>query len=87
VNGSQDEAPQVVAESGVERYVIQVLSGGRWRKVRGAEGGPWVRRDRAERLASARERMPRRESSTEGLPHRVVAQVTNGKRGISDVRA
>jgi hypothetical protein len=53
-------------------YTVQVLSGGKWRKVRGLEGGPWRTRDRAERIAHYRQNAERRTSSTEGLPHRVV---------------
>jgi hypothetical protein len=56
----------------VVTYVVQVWNGRRWSKVRSGEGGPWSTRDRAERQARSRERMPRRESSTEGYPHRVV---------------
>jgi hypothetical protein len=54
------------------RYVVQVWNGKRWAKVRGDEGGPWNTRDRAERIADAREHAERRPSSTEGMPHRVV---------------
>lgn len=54
------------------KYVVQVWNGSRWAKVRGPEGGPWNTRDRAERIADGRERAERRQSSTEGLPHRVV---------------
>jgi hypothetical protein len=57
--------------SGLE-YVVEVLTGRGWRKVRGPEGGPWRTRDRAERIAQGREASDRRTSSTEGLPHRVV---------------
>ena len=53
-------------------FIVQVWNGRQWRKVRGPEGGPWLRRDRAERIADGRERLPRRPSSTEGFPHRVV---------------
>ncbi len=53
-------------------YIIQAYNGKRWAKVRGSEGGPWHNRAAAERLAQARERCPRRPSSTEGCPHRVV---------------
>jgi hypothetical protein len=52
-------------------YVVEVYSNGHWRKVRGPEGGPWSTKDRAQRIADARERAERRESSTDGLPHRV----------------
>lgn len=54
------------------RYVVQVYSGGRWAKVRGNDGGPWNLRSRAARVAAARESLPVRLSSTEGLPHRVI---------------
>jgi len=53
-------------------YIVQVYSAGRWAKVRGMEGGPWGKRDRAERIARSRENAERRASSTEGKPHRVV---------------
>lgn len=54
-------------------YIVQVQNrSGRWVKVRGVEGGPWSRRDRAERIAESRENAERRSSSTEGLPHRVI---------------
>jgi hypothetical protein len=53
-------------------YVVQVFNGKRWVKVRGAEGGPWSTLSRAERIARGREDMPRRASSTEGMPHRVI---------------
>lgn len=53
-------------------YIVQALSNGKWRKVRGYEGGPWTLRSRAERCARLREALPRRSSSTEGMPHRVV---------------
>jgi hypothetical protein len=53
------------------RFVVQVYNGKRWAKVRGHEGGPWSTRDRAERIARSREAAERRESSTEGMPHRV----------------
>jgi len=53
-------------------FIVQVQVNGRWRKVRGVEGGPWNTRDRAERVAFYRGRAKRRTSSTEGLPHRVV---------------
>lgn len=57
---------------GATVYVVEVRTRGQWRKVRGAEGGPWNTRDRAERIAEARESAtPRGLSSTEGLPHRV----------------
>ena len=53
-------------------YVVEVKSNGKWRKVRGGEGGPWSTYDRAERIARFRElATPRGLSSTEGLPHRV----------------
>lgn len=52
-------------------YVVEVMSGGKWRKKRGPEGGPWSTRGRAERIAEACEREERRTSSTAGLPHRV----------------
>jgi hypothetical protein len=53
-------------------FVVEVYSRGRWAKVRGAEGGPWRTRQRAERIAEARQNAtPRGLSSTEGLPHRV----------------
>lgn len=52
-------------------YVVEALSNGTWRKVRGLEGGPWATFDRADRIARGRENSPRRSSSTEGLPHRV----------------
>jgi hypothetical protein len=54
------------------KFVVQVYNGKRWAKVRGHEGGPWSTQDRAERIARSREAAERRESSTEGLPHRVV---------------
>lgn len=57
---------------GVSVFVVQVWNGRAWRKVRGLEGGPWSKRDRAVRVAEARERAERRSSSTEGMPHRVV---------------
>lgn len=53
------------------KYVVQVWNGRTWRKVRGPEGGPWLTRDRAERIAAARQNAERRASSTDGLPHRV----------------
>lgn len=66
------EANRVVKVEAVE-YVVQVLSGGRWSKVRGSEGGPYLLRSRAERIARARENAtPSGLSSTEGQPHRVV---------------
>lgn len=52
-------------------YVVEVLTARGWRKVRGSEGGPWRTLDRAQRVATYRENAERRESSTEGLPHRV----------------
>lgn len=52
-------------------YHVEVWNGSRWTKVRGGEGGPWLRRSRAQRIADSRERLPLRESSTEGMPHRV----------------
>jgi len=63
----------VSAESTDCRYIVQVWNGRSWRKVRGLEGGPWLRRDRAERLAASRELAERRTSSTEGMPHRVIS--------------
>lgn len=53
-------------------FVVQVWNGTRWAKLRGNQGGVWMTRERAERVATSREAMPRRESSTEGMPHRVV---------------
>lgn len=58
-------------------FIVQVWNGRVWRKVRGIEGGPWSLRSRAERIADARERAPRRTSSTEGMPHRVIERVTS----------
>jgi hypothetical protein len=53
-------------------YVVEVWNGRRWSKVRGSEGGPWRRRQHAERIAEARTHAARRSlSSTEGMPHRV----------------
>lgn len=61
------------ATSPSTRYIVEVWNGRRWAKVRGHEGGPWLRRDRAERMARARENeSPRDLSSTAGQPHRVV---------------
>lgn len=57
------------------RFVVQAWNGRTWRKVRGAEGGPWTTFDRAKRIADARQNAKRRPSSTEGLPHRVKAVV------------
>ncbi len=54
------------------QFVVQVWNGKRWAKVRGPEGGPWMYRSRAERIAAGRENSERRTSSTEGMPHRVV---------------
>jgi len=57
-------------------YVVQVWNGKRWAKVRGAEGGPWSTKDRAERIAFHREHCTAgviRPHTTEGRPHRVVA--------------
>jgi hypothetical protein len=56
-------------------YVIQAWNGKRWAKVRGTEGGPW-RKDAALRMAARREALPRRTSSTEGMPHRVLDATT-----------
>jgi hypothetical protein len=61
----------------MEGFVIQVWNGRRWAKVRGVEGGPYLTRDRAERIAASRERQPMRTSSTEGMPHRVKAAASN----------
>lgn len=61
------------SDRGTCDYVVQVWNGRRWAKVRGAEGGPWTLRSRAERVARSRQEAPRRSSSTEGMPHRVVA--------------
>lgn len=52
-------------------YTVEVWNGRAWRKVRGAEGGPWLRQSRAERVARSRASAARRPSSTEGMPHRV----------------
>lgn len=52
-------------------FVVQAFNGKRWAKVR---GDGYVRRTRAsaERAATLRAALPRRSSSTEGMPHRVV---------------
>jgi hypothetical protein len=47
-------------------FYVEVNTGRGWRKVRGAEGGPWSTFGRADRLAKARERLGRRSSSSEG---------------------
>lgn len=59
-------------------YIVEVQSrSGRWAKVRGVEGGPWNTRDRAERIARARENArPTSLSSSEGRPHRVTERPT-----------
>lgn len=64
-------------------FIVQVWNGRRWAKVRGVEGGPWTRRDRAERIAREREAGQRRASSTEGYPHRVIETA----RGTKAARA
>jgi hypothetical protein len=67
-----DAAKFLAEQTPTTTYVVQAFNGKRWAKVRGAEGGPWTNRARAERVARSREAAERRESSTEGLPHRVV---------------
>jgi len=54
-------------------WIVQAWNGRTWRKVRGVEGGPYLTRQRAERIAASRADCPRRESSTEGNAHRVWA--------------
>jgi hypothetical protein len=52
-------------------WIVQAWNGRTWRKVRGVEGGPYLTRQRAERIAASRADSPLRESSTEGMSHRV----------------
>lgn len=74
VRMADDRAPVRRARRGdvVSRFVVQVWNGRTWSKRRGLEGGPWNTRDRAERIAASLENAPRRSTSSDGRPHRVV---------------
>ena len=64
-------------------YLVQVNTGNGWRKVRDIE--PTHLATRAARTAAQRADMPRRSSSSEGYPHRVVEVAPDGTRTVADL--
>lgn len=58
-------------------YIVQVNTGRGWRKVRDVE--PTHVASRAARTAETRQNAPRRLSSSEGYPHRVMEVSPTGK--------